>query len=293
MFQNDNKFNYIPLDSRGVLMLEVPKEVDTEGLEFEVHPFLPPLLNILMRERPTWRFKDTLYHRPNGKFRAGGFDVYDGGEKLGTLSVTTYGGVQYNFINARIKAKSKRGNAAYSADPQRAAQRILKAFHKRTPKERSTEACDSARSIIASVSQAKQWALQRSWQPIANDITRYVISHWDELAPRMGLPVDHSIVGDFTAHNHHDALLQASTNGAMLILREEEANTYLVSRPTGSTTVIRTMATADMPEPMLRKLGLLKLVEAKDIIPDVGMRIDANTFAITDGELHDICQVTP
>jgi hypothetical protein len=251
-----------------------------------VDPNLNPLLDKLMRERPTWRFKtrDRFYSK-GGTCYAVRFDIYDGDEELGKLWMEHHwrdNAVRYFFHNPRVSDERQRGGAAFSTKPEVAAKRILKAFHLKTPSERASEAFRMAGESITKSAAEVSWPLRKAKNSIESRLFTYAVNHWDKIKdyvtddPRLDLPA-------LALASHETQWVQERFNDNRgVVVRIESNGSYLISRRTSEGYTVETKDDSTLSDHMRGALGLLKLMSDGNIIPEVGARAKANLFFVID-----------
>ena len=287
MFIDDINNRYTYLNSMKNIVHEEPTNNPiVPDRQIMADPNLNPLLDKLMRERPTWRFKtrDRFYTK-GGACYAVRFDIYDGDEELGKLWMERHwrdNAVRYFFHNPRVSDERQRGGAAFSTKPEVAAKRILKAFHLKTPSERANEAFRMAGESITKSAAEVSWPLRKAKNSIESRLFAYAVNHWDKIKdyvtddPRLDLPA-------LALASHEAQWVQErfNSNGGVVV-RIESNGSYLISRRVdeGYTMEIRDDST--LSDHVRGALGLLKLVNDGNIIPTVGVRTKANLYFVMD-----------
>ena len=78
------------------------------------------------------------------------------------------------------------------------------------------------------------------------------------------------------------AISDTVQNGkALLVVRE--GSVYIVKSKEG----LKTYNDSDLPDHMRLKLGMLKLIEDKQYVTDVGFRANSDVFAVLNEEMKD------
>ena len=291
MFIDDIKFRYTYLNSMKNVVWEQPTERPVvEGMVVAIHPDIEDVLDKLMRERPTWRFKSNqdFYSTGSGIRRAHTFDIYDGNEALGRLWVEAHwrdGTPRFYFTNFRLEKQRQRHMANYTTKPDVAAKRIVKAFHLKTPSERAADAYLAAQQLASKLHTDASWPLRRAKSNIEKELYDYAARNWDTLKDQLGpnaAKIDYPalIQTNDAAYEMYDAVssghgcnVQISPNGSYLISRLN-AGGY-------DTTIVND---GELSSEVRGALGLLKLMENGAAIPGVGLRVDANHYFITDSK---------
>ncbi len=287
MFIDDVKNRYTYLNSLKNIVLEEPLgRPDWEGREVILHPDMQPVLDRLLKERPTWRFKSTQNFYGSASAKVTSLEIYDGDEALGRLWMENHwrdNSVRYNFDNFRLSKTRQRNGVSYTTKPDAAAKRIVKAFHLKTPKERAAEAYADARKAVGQVVTDASWPLRRGRSVIEKELFAYAIRNWETIVPHLGpdaakvdLPALHE--ADREAYD-----LSVAFEGALgVTVRIESNGSYTISRNEGGTFDVQTLTDAQLPEHVRGSLGLLKLVQDGTHIDGVGLRVRANLYFVMD-----------
>jgi hypothetical protein len=291
MFIDDIKFRYTYLNTmKNVVWEQSIERPVVEGMVVAIHPELEDVLDKLMRERPTWRFKSNqdFYGGSGGIRRANTFNIYDGDEALGRLWVEHHwrdGTPRFFFTNFRLEQQRQRHRANYTTKPDVAAKRIIKAFHLKTPSERAADANTAAKSAASKISSDASWPLRRAKGTLEKALYAYALQNWgaikDQLGPdaaKVDLPAVSRAADDATeiqeaVSSHKGCNVQISPNG-----------TYLVSRGEANGYHVATLHDGELEPNMRGSLGLLKLMEDGAFIPGIGVRINANHYFVMDIE---------
>jgi hypothetical protein len=248
-----------------------------------VHEEIQPVLDILMRERPLWRFKSRQTWPVDGVWRVTRFSIFDGDEELGVLYYEPHWrdhSSQYVFDNFRLTKERSSSRKPFSSKPDIAAKRILKAFHLKTPKERAAEAHTATRTVVADAVNEAEWAVRRLKAQMEKELFRYALDNWGILKVALGSEFEKA---DFPA------LMQAYTDAHNLhtmqncVVRVEANDTYLISRHHNDSYQAEVHTNATLPDKLRGPLGLLKMLEEKQMVAGLGLRVNHNTFLILDG----------
>lgn len=288
MFIDDIKNRYTYLNSMNNIVHEEPVDRDeVTDRTLIVDQDLEPVLDKLMRERPTWRFKSTQnFYRGTGVRALTSFEIFDGDEKLGHLWTERHwrdSSVRYYFNNFRLEKTRQRSTVSYTSKADVAAKRIVKAFHLKTPSERATDAFNDVRTTLNKVVTEANWPLRRAKNVIEKRLYAYAAKHWDEI--KADLTDDTTL--DFPA------LVQADRDAADMysafegsdgsIVRIEANGTYMASRR-GDTAgyVVEMFSDSTLPDNLRGALGLLKLVDDGTAVPGVGTRVNSKLYFVID-----------
>ena len=247
-------------------------------LPIQTNYYLFLTLNNLTLSKPNWRFKATDYAAYTGYYVISEFKIIEDDEVLGTVSIEYKGrGEKIKVRNKRIDDKRDRGNGYFTDDPAKAELAIRKHFFCMAEDERLLQAAADARGVVKGENRDKAWAknrvrnslLEKSYDFAKKHMALYLEEypqlkpvHAEYLEAREQHKVTYSV---------DDAL---DKERAMVVVCD--GTRYLTQ--TGRE--VKTFDESDLSFDMRRKIGLLKLVQDKQMISDVGCRIDSSTFVL-------------
>lgn len=288
MFIDDVKNRYIYANTLKNVVWEQPIErVVSQDIEVFIHPEIEPVINLLTKERPTWRFKSKqMTYGDNKRFSISRFGIYDGDECLGEMWYDTHWRdeeARFYFNNFRLEDKRKRNLCNYTTKPEIAAKRIIKAFHMKTPKERAADAAVRVREIAQLEVNSTGWDLQKAKRVIESQLFAYAVTHWHTMQPLLGPDaqnVDLPKLVQTAAQAQH--VSGALSNGNGVTVSVEPNGTYSVARFNSGTYDVESYTDATLPDHIRGALGLLKLVEDKTSIDGFGLRVNSGLFFVLD-----------
>lgn len=291
MFIDDIKFRYTYLNTMKNVVWEQPIERPVvDGLTVVLNPDLEEVLDRLMRERPTWRFKSNQdFFGGSGFRRANTFNIYDGDEALGRLWVEPHwrdGTPRFYFTNFRLEKQRQRHLANYTTKPDVAAKRIVKAFHLKTPSERAADAQEAARAVASRAHADSSWPLRKAKSAIEGALYEYARANWDEIKHKLGDAVSKIDLPSITRANDDAYEIYAAVDsGKGQNVQLSPNGAYLVSRKVANSYHTETLRDEELSPEMRSSLGLLKLMEDHATIPGIGLRINANHYFVMDIEI--------
>lgn len=289
MFIDDIKNRYTYLNTlKNIVHEETLERPEHPDREITLHPGIVPVLDHLLKERPTWRYKSTQNLYASSTPKVDNFIIYDGDEQLGRLwTEVSYrdGSLRYNFNNFRLEKSRERGSANYSTKPDVAAKRIVKAFHLKTPTERAAESFGEVRNAIHKVRNDTNWPYRRAKNAVEDKLFAYAIHHWETIKHHLGADVAKiDLPALAEANNEGYDLNVAFDKGEGLLVRIESNGTYLTARSINSAYETETLTEATLTDHLCGALGLLKLMQDGGHIGGVGVRVNANLYFVTDKE---------
>jgi hypothetical protein len=214
------------------------------------------------------------------------FDIYEGDEKLGQLWRETHwrdNEVRYCFNNFRLHKERQRNSVSYTTKPDVAVKRIVKAFHMKTPSERAVDAQNAVREVVSNVVQEAAWPVRKAKSLIDQEFYNYAVTHWDEVKHMLGDKADKIDLPNLVqTHNDSLGMQEAVSQGNGVNVQLEPNGTYSTSRPINTGYETHSYTDATLPDHIRGALGLLKLIEDKDSIDNVGARVSANLYYVMD-----------
>lgn len=291
MFIDDIKHSYHYLNDSKSIVWENDKRRFTipDGVSLDIRPDMYQVLDKLLRERPTWRFKsDQRVYVGNGQTNVSinTFLIYDGDEQLGKLWYESHwrdSATRYYFNNHRLEQSRQRGNGNFTTKPQVAIKNILKAFHALSPSERASRAFEEARTAVSTKVSSHGYDIRRAVDAIKDELITYAINNWETVSAALDDPAKHSKLPSLVETSHEiDQMSSRFQNGQGSLVRVEHNGSYLVARRDNSAYDTKVVQDSMLSDHMRGALGLLKLVDDNTYIGDVGYRVKANLFFIED-----------
>lgn len=244
-------------------------------------------LNHLTNKKPNWRFVAFNSTRnSDGALVATAFSILEDGEKLGSVSVEYRGRGGYKVLvsNERIKESRQRSKGYYTEDPAKAALAIRKYFHPKSNVELVKKSVESAQSVLQSELYGKSGTIVRSKNQLLRNSEKFVeanmaqyIATYPELSGEVSKHAE-----AVTNFNVVEKICSQFDKGKALLV-VLNADRYLVSAGGSSGTdgePVIVLTNDELTFEMRRKLGLLKLVQPKQMISDIGCKVDDTTFIV-------------
>jgi hypothetical protein len=276
-------------------MLEVVRARGTlDDLPNTLHKSLLLTAMAAAKERPDWKFFITH----TGGNASTACNIVHGQELLGTLSVDGYYNARKGTYDTRLALTSPsirnaavRKNHIASADPKRILRALLAECNP-TPPE--TAALSRANQAVSVANQLINDATTYSVDSNINPTVLYAFLQgqglWDAYKqtaqaagarPDFGAEIERRCALKVAG----DTLAAAKKSGKMLIATGVAGGYYVIGMDTsrglqGGPPVY--VPDSDLNDDMRTKLGMLKLAHANTLIPNVGVRTnaDGNTFAL-------------
>lgn len=252
--------------------------VDPKKPATQTNKYLYLALNNLVLTKPQWRFKITDTVVSDNDRIATDVKIYEDGEYLGSVSIA-YKSRAYKLqvTNDRINAKRERGRGYHTEDPAKAELRIRKTFFRLAKDERLDKARKLAADVISRETSDKNYTYRSNKEHMLGDSAKFAR---DNLA--MYLKAYPAREKFLEKYEHSKAQYAAvadiqkcfdSREAALVVF---DGAQYLVR-----VNEVTTSYTDDtLPYDMRMKVGMLKLVEDKQMISDVGCRVDRTTYVL-------------
>jgi hypothetical protein len=289
MFKDVTKFDYFTATNTPAVVLEHDKgnAVYPSVLEVVAHDKLVPLLDKLLRKRPAWRFKETTERSiTNSPYIIRNLDVFDGDECLGKVYISKHwrtGEPRYCIDNFRIRDKMERGKETFTTKLDVAAKKILADFYPRNPEEQMAEAITDAHNVIPAAHGNAAWDHRRKVSGIMDDLKDYIIRNWDTMRHHVRDPkyAAYDMKAKQARLDELRTVGDVYINGSGFLIMCRPDGNYVRGKHGGSDeTTTWVMTDAELPDEVRARLGMLKMLDVKEIVAGVGARVSHNTFFI-------------
>lgn len=268
-------------------------QIDQEPKIFE---FMQPLVEALALKYPQWEFVEDGARIQHGlgrevHFAADKFKIMERREELGTIAVDHWcrAGRRYWVENFRINEKRERGSGFKTKHMDKALKHVVKFFGTRNTAELAASAEERASNVKRNLLYALQSEQQRKWGCLDDHAADFLMENWQAFADYMKAFVDYrkpiagngllEVVEKFPdAYRHH---VEANKINDLIIrgkawLVHIVNNDYIVKQ--GDTVSI--WESDKLPNIVRRNLGMLKLVQDRELISNVGIRVDESTYYV-------------
>jgi hypothetical protein len=274
----------IPMQGYNMMRVAPSGEEDSERYtNCEAHPMMRDLMAALATKRPKWTYE--FFGRGNqqtgGHYWVDNMRVMEDGVILGTVTRSYYRETCYGINNARMRAARERGHETRTKDLKKAVKHILTNFYLPTPTETVNSALGAAREALTMLHARRERAYREAKERINNHVMDFVFANWETFTAQL-TSSEAITAADQLVSARDDVAAVAAINLA------RSNNTGTVVAMTGRVYYVQhqnedffhTYTPDDLPVDMRSAVGMLKLLEPKQFITDVGMRVDDNTFYI-------------
>jgi hypothetical protein len=245
----------------------------------KISPFLEDVIKEVARRHPDWVIASSA---PEEARR---FTVFYKGDKekvLGHINEDhkyTNGERRRLFVidNWRIAEVRQRGSGVQTSKPKEALKAVEKYFYPLTDREYIDHALRHAHHLVYAHAAETRNTLEVSIRKMHQPMMTFAHKHWNEFINSL----DEKEKGNALDLLKHQQL----SNEAKALYKEvDDRKSLTVYLTNGKYTVqqgevLQDYESESLPEHIKTKVGLLKLVENKEVVPEVGVRVD-NLYVI-------------
>ena len=293
MIMDRTKFEYLDSGIHQNILVQA-KLGEKLGI-LSVPPALERVALRLVKRNPKWKLVvDGWPVNTDGKRRVKKFWVYQGSEKLGWVAIShnyTTNNPSITFDSPALSMNRERKQYNETGSEDTAVRVIEKNFFAKPLEQVLLEQIGVSRGVIQEFHENKQRVLRGLREDINPSILRYVWDNIDtlrgELIANYGATdrlIDDTLAAQEALENITPiSKATRSEHGwvaHMVLIRE---GTYYTYEFGAELPPIVSYTTDTLPPNIKGKLGMLKLVEAKNLITGVGARINENTYVVLEG----------
>ena len=237
-------------------------------------PFMEDVIKELARKHPDW-ILSSLNAEEGRKFTV--FHKGDTSKPLGHIN-EDYKYVRgercklFTIDNWRITQMRQRGSTIQTSKPKEALKAVEKYFYPLTNQEHTEQAFREAHHLVSREANDARHTLDRSIRELHQPMMTFAHKHWDEFVSMLS--------GDERTEALSLLKHQQLANEAKALYKEvDDKKCLTVYLTNGKYTVQQGEVLQDyesdtLPQHIKTKVGLLKLVENKQVVPEVGVRVD-------------------
>lgn len=301
MFKNDMKNHYFTASNNVDVVVEVENDayhrakqdgVDIKDSCFRTGVHIDEVIRLIRKKRPSWSFKCRITSgwdaclRETRDIRK--VFIYDGDDELGYVNYCRnngWGELCYEFDNFRLYAKRQRGRANWTYKADKAAARIVKTFHSKTPRELLADAVGNLRSASYTYMNKHKRGYITAYSAIDSALEQYVLDNWSVVAPQLGTVAEGKDLPELKSIKKRAENLSAACT--------DEQGWVVIAQSTGRHIVkkdgeVTTCTEEQLPTRVKLGLGLLKMVEEGQSIDGIGTKSkNGNEFFIMEEENNE------
>ena len=250
---------------------------------YTMHPMLAQLLDVLAVKYSQWVFKCSMMkEREPNKVTIMGFLVLDKGNVVGKVGLDTRyhrsrgNETCYKIYNERISKARERGSSTLTTNIKQAI-RVIESFFTPAPiRERMNDLCLLGRNNLSSEQRRVERELREAHNDIAPHIREYIDAHRAHMMQWLSPDVATQLVAKYELHDKFKAMQQMTQDANQMLTVLIEGDKYTVLH-NGNISVLQQEG---LPHDMRQRLGMLKLVESGEAVPNVGVRMRPDAFMI-------------
>lgn len=272
---------------------ELEKRGSGRAVTYTVNSTIKPVLEALVVEKPTWKFSvcscALVSSTPSsvmGEVRA--FTVHDGHDLLGQVT-RDYGGRNYKILitNERIREERQRAKGYKTEKPERAIAFVRKNFRRNTVLEHAKSKYRAAEEFLADAVNRHSTKLAQTNRVYIEAAQSYVLADGFEtfLKYAQEHKTDQRWARALSAYSESQMMKQELASIGAVRQAFGAGKSALVIRDIDKYIVrigdnVQIYDDNDFPEELRGKLGMLKLVEKEQIVPDTGCRVSDDVFVV-------------
>lgn len=275
--------------------VEFPKETDKNGIEVvaTVDTYLAPLVEKLALAHPEWQFKSHHCRKFYGNHASGAdfamvverVKVMDKYEELGLLGTDyTSKGKRFYVSNHRTEKMRERGSGMKTIHLDKACKHVDKYFGRKNNSEKIEQASQETKDAVYRVMQESWYPMRSAWQEVEEVAKNFVVDNLDTFksylqtnsdAKPMQIQAVDKLPSLFAEYVGMQALHSSVEKNQHILVLLDGMN-YIVKH----NNQVEVKTSEELPDYVRRGVGMLKLVEVKHAITNIGVRVDENTFAL-------------
>lgn len=256
------------------------------------------LLADLSRKRPQWVFVTFGYGNPHldGIHRNfSSFTIEDDGEVLGTIETEKdwrNGETVFCLHNKRLNSKRERNGPTKTRKRDKAGKLILANYYLKTIPELASEAASKTSALLDKIKRDVIYLHDRTIGGLGAALSRVLVDY-PEITEQVRRHLPHTEASKLDAlpdvcgrkRAVHTIWKELGTKKGVTI-RVRGSKYHVIWA--GASDAIHSFDQDAVPEHIRQGIGMLKLMNPEELIEDVGVRVDANTFFLINvGETPD------
>ena len=233
------------------------------------------LVWMLAKEFPLWTFKVIGWRT---------FKVLKDGEELGQIGEEWYGSKQAITIrNDRIAAQNERKNAYHTQDIEKAVLRVKKMFKPMTLLERMNKARTDANTVLLRQYRGAHRNTQVLRNQMDQSLMEYAYAHMGQYMLWLKANNDLTMLGVIDSHEKSKVDMQTIEEAQKAFDNKHKHALIVLADGKYIVKVLDNVQLYDdttLPHDLRGKLGMLKLVEAEQMVTGIGCRVSDEIFVV-------------
>jgi hypothetical protein len=262
--------------------------LETDNLLFQV---LRPLIDL----KPNWRFDAwdflTQYETttPTGatkSYLVTSFVIFENDERLGEVSAGSHGykGLHKVAVDSpRISANKLRGGPYRTDNPEKARLAIRKYFYAADAPMLLDQSLEETSSTLSSLEHSHEMTARRARHTFLSKADEFVRKHVDMYTTEMGTLAQYEDMCE--KQRMYDVIqtlhkAREDANCTLVIVKEGEYIKAIQSVAGDRNYELTKLASSELSFDIRKALGMLQLVEPRQAISDIGLRVSTNVFLL-------------
>jgi hypothetical protein len=251
------------------------------------------LVEKLALAHPEWQFKSHHCRKFYGNHASGAdfamvverVKVMDKYEELGLLGTDyTSKGKRFYVSNHRTEKMRERGSGMKTIHLDKACKHVDKYFGRKNNSEKIEQASQETKDAVYRVMQESWYPMRSAWQEVEEVAKNFVVDNLDTFksylqtnsdAKPMQIQAVDKLPSLFAEYVGMQALHSSVEKNQHILVLLDGMN-YIVKH----NNQVEVKTSEELPDYVRRGVGMLKLVEVKHAITNIGVRVDENTFAL-------------
>jgi hypothetical protein len=233
------------------------------------------LVWMLAKEFPLWTFKAHGWRT---------FKVLKDGEELGQIGEEWYGSKQAITVrNDRIAAQNERKNAYHTQDIEKAVLRVKKMFKPMTLAERMVKAKEEGDKVLLRQYRGAHRNSQVLRNQMDQSLMEYAYSHMGQYMAWLKAKNDLTMLGVIERHEKSKVDIQTIEEAQKAFDNKHKHALIVLADGKYIVKVLDNVQLYDdttLPHDLRGKLGMLKLVEAEQMVTGIGCRVSDEIFVV-------------
>ena len=220
-------------------------------------------------------------------------EVFNNGQKLGSMYIESWGKSSYIIDNERIKMMRERGSGIKSSNLDTIVKQMKKYFTDLTLPEKLSKHYDEARWAMDELVRDARYPLRTAIDNVMSIVKEVLTEKYEKVRPLfIQLGVDEKLISEIpdfavTLEQRHTIEKAFEVEHTASVVFIEDDKYVFVRHNRKDKPIIR--STDDIQADVKQTIGMLKLMENGGFIPDRGYKVKENLFVVMDdlGELND------
>lgn len=256
--------------------------------EPKIFPLMKELVEALALKYPQWEFVECGSRQQWDASEcykvADEFKVLDKREELGKIRIDHWcrAGARYWIDNFRIDAQKSRGSGFKTKHLDKAVKHVSKYFGSRNTTELVEAAEEDAHQVKRGILYNLQNEARYKWNLLDDYAADFLMKNWSAFAEYMK-PI--AGAGLVEAVEKYPEAYHNLTEAQKINIMIEKGTAWLVHIVNSDYIVkqgetVSILDSEKLPNIVRRNLGMLKLVQNREIISNVGIRVDESTYYV-------------